>query len=553
MHGVWVASPGCHNSLARRLAVLLAGLGVLVGSSGAFGGGPSTGLVPLTELGAGTYQGFPGGLYPGSVNEPPPGHAAAAAAAAAAIMPRDAAGAPDPNGFVGLIAIGMSNTFHEFSVFERQEDLNTGRNARVVILNTAHPGQTASTIANSAAMYWTIVSDRIAAAGLTAEQVQVAWMKEANGFPQNNFPVHAQQLRDNLRTIVQILHDRFPNLRICYLSSRIYGGYATGPLNPEPMAYESGFSVRWVIEQQIAGDPALNHDAARGPVRAPVLLWGPYLWADGVMPRSDGLTWLAGDFESDGTHPSASGEQKVGDLLSAYFGDAPSAGSWWPVQPGARLVPRTATADTFVSAGFPDSNDGASGQLRVQGGATPRNTYLKFSLAGVRRPALLAKLSLRCLADGGGNFHRVDETTWGESTITYNNAPPIGLLLGALPQAPSDGTIALDLTADVNADADGVVSYANVLPVASPLVYHSREAGQPPRLVLVVSTRLAGDLNCDGVVDHFDIDPFVLALVDPAGYQQQFPDCDRRNGDANGDGQVNNFDINAFIALLTQP
>ena len=62
-----------------------------------------------------------------------------------------------------------------------------------------------------------------------------------------------------------------------------------------------------------------------------------------------------------------------------------------------------------------------------------------------------------------------------------------------------------------------------------------------------------GDLNCDGVVNAFDIDPFVLALTDPAGYAAAFPDCDIMLADCNGDGVVNAFDIDPFVALLVGP
>jgi hypothetical protein len=62
--------------------------------------------------------------------------------------------------------------------------------------------------------------------------------------------------------------------------------------------------------------------------------------------------------------------------------------------------------------------------------------------------------------------------------------------------------------------------------------------------------RPLGDLNCDWVVNNFDIDPFTLALTDPAGYKQRYPDCDIMLGDINGDGQVNNFDIDPFVVCL---
>lgn len=37
------------------------------------------------------------------------------------------------------------------------------------------------------------------------------------------------------------------------MSSRTYGGYATTELNPEPYAYQSGFSVKWLVQDQLEG------------------------------------------------------------------------------------------------------------------------------------------------------------------------------------------------------------------------------------------------------------------------------------------------------------
>ncbi|MGE0481465.1 MAG: hypothetical protein AB7Q17_13435 [Phycisphaerae bacterium] len=71
--------------------------------------------------------------------------------------------------------------------------------------------------------------------------------------------------------------------------------------------------------------------------------------------------------------------------------------------------------------------------------------------------------------------------------------------------------------------------------------------------IRIPAQNLPGDMNCDGVVNNFDIDPFVLALTDPAAYAAAFPDCDINNADVNDDGDVNNFDIDPFVVLLTGP
>jgi hypothetical protein len=62
---------------------------------------------------------------------------------------------------------------------------------------------------------------------------------------------------------------------------------------------------------------------------------------------------------------------------------------------------------------------------------------------------------------------------------------------------------------------------------------------------------LIGDLNCDGLINAFDIDPFVLALTDPEAYALAYPDCDYMLADINGDGLVNAFDIDPFVMILT--
>ena len=106
--------------------------------------------------------------------------------------------------------------------------------------------------------------------------------------------------------------------------------YAKTALNPEPYAYESGFSVKWLIEQQIKGDPALNFDPKHGAVKVPWLSWGPYLWANGSTKRTDGFSYEAGDFSAgDGTHQSPAGQEKTGRLLLQFLKTDATARPWF--------------------------------------------------------------------------------------------------------------------------------------------------------------------------------------------------------------------------------
>jgi len=296
----------------------------------------SIGVKPLTELGNEKYKGETGGLYGNGSNDPPREQQEAAKKAAAKIQPLDAGGKPSPSGKIVLLSVGMSNTTQEFSVFKRLADSDPQKSDKLVIVDGAQGGQASEQwvdpTSETGKRVWGTVDQRLKAADVSPEQVQVVWIKQAliqqGRF--GEFPEHAKKLQSDLTAILQQLKRHFPNLQLAYMSSRIYAGYATTALNPEPYAYEGAFSVRWVIDAQVKGDPKLNCDAARGHVNAPVVLWGPYLWGDGTTPRKDGLVWTKDDLsDRDGTHPSDSGRQKVAEMLLKFFHSDPYAKGWY--------------------------------------------------------------------------------------------------------------------------------------------------------------------------------------------------------------------------------
>ena len=294
-------------------------------------GRPTVGFKPLTEMTAGDkYKGQEGGLYGNGNNEPPEPHRQAAELETAKIAPLNSAGKPSSDGQIVLISISMSNATMEFSTFKKLADADPQKSGRLSIVDCAQGGQTMLRWADPEGPPWAEALRRLQAAGVTPAQVQIAWIKLANARPSGELAEHGKKLESDTLRVLHSAQARFPNLRIAYLGSRIYGGYADGPLNPEPYAYEGAFVARWLIQAQIHGDAGLNFDPRRGAVQAPLLLWGPYLWADGTTPRkSDGLVWLRQDLVTDGTHPSESGRQKVADQLLNFFKTDSLAKSWF--------------------------------------------------------------------------------------------------------------------------------------------------------------------------------------------------------------------------------
>jgi hypothetical protein len=282
-------------------------------------------LIPISDLGASDrYEGEDGGLYGAGLNRPPESLRQAAESAMAQIRPLDAAGKPAAGGKIVFVSISMSNATMEFSAFKRIADAYPGKAAHVIIVDCAQGGQAMAEWAPADARPWQVAMERLQTAGVTPAQVQTAWIKLANKMPSGSLEEHATKLASDTLEVLHNAEAKFPNLRIAYLGSRIWAGNSSGPLNPEPYAYEGAFAVRRLIQRQMRQDPEL------GPGKSPLLLWGPYLWAEGEKGRtSDGLVWLPGDFGPDGVHPSPSGQEKVAKLLLDFVSTDPLAKPWF--------------------------------------------------------------------------------------------------------------------------------------------------------------------------------------------------------------------------------
>lgn len=297
---------------------------------------PAT-VKPLSEMTAeDRYKGQDGGLYGKGQNTPPEAHLKAALQAAGEIKPLDKDGKPAPDGKIGFISFGMSNTTMEFQTFQKMlEPLKL--NPALAVVDCAQGGMITSAWAKemknprTGGTPWEELARRLQAAGVSPAQVQVVWMKQAEARPAGDgeFPAHIQKFQENMVTGLQKLKARYPNIRLVYLSSRIYAGYALTELNPEPYAYEYAYGLRGLIQDQIAGKAELNCDPARGAVKAPLLLWGPYLWANGTAARKDGFKWENTDLGADGTHPDETGRVKVAKLLLQFLQTDPTAKLWF--------------------------------------------------------------------------------------------------------------------------------------------------------------------------------------------------------------------------------
>jgi hypothetical protein len=167
----------------------------------------------------------------------------------------------------------------------------------------------------------------------------------------------------------------------------------------------------------------------------------------------------------------------------------PSAATFTPTLTNTSLpVSQTLTfnpsADAYVDAGAPSTNHGSKTQLRVDGSPVVRS-YLRFDVQGAAGAVIRA--TLRIFANSastvGYEIRSVSNNTWGELTITYNNAPAVGSLLGTASNFSSATWTMVDITPYIT--GNGTYTLALSTSGSTAISFASREVGNnAPQLVV---------------------------------------------------------------------
>jgi hypothetical protein len=293
----------------------------------------------------------------------------------------------------------------------------------------------------------------------------------------------------------------------------------------------------------------------------------------------------------------------MGSSLAAFIVFVVSA-----IASADQTVTLTAIADSFVREQDPTSNFGGAGLLCTAGEnsvnhlAEPRGRFdsvLRFDSS-----VAVASFDATYGADQWSITHvalQVTEIAAPGNTLFPRGVGEFGIswlsddswLEGAgTPISPSHGpgeitwdllqtilmtAVSTPLGTGSNVGADGIRQYALSLECAfiadvmdgglvglhvSPQTatlgfsFYSRNFGivaWRPQLIVTAAPILKGDMNCDGVVDPFDIEPFVTVLVDPTAYVPDCAICNAERADLNQDGDMDGEDVQGFAAALLSP
>ena len=141
-------------------------------------------------------------------------------------------------------------------------------------------------------------------------------------------------------------------------------------------------------------------------------------------------------------------------------------------------------ADTCIDASHPSTNYGISTMVRTD--ASPViQTYLLFNVQGISGSVTSAKLRVYANSSSSMKYdvRSVSNTSWGEKTLTYNNAPAASSVINSsAPSFAANSWTEVDVTSLIQ--TNGLVSLALTSANNTAVSFSSKEGTHPPQLIV---------------------------------------------------------------------
>ena len=283
-----------------------------------------------------------------------------------------------------------------------------------------------------------------------------------------------------------------PNSQVFW--QMLYAAHADVVLNGDDHIYER-FSPQTPtgasdptngITQFTVGTGGANHTTIQGPIAANSVVRNNTSF--GVLAltlHQASYSWqfiaATGSFTDSGS--ASCHNAAAGPTPTATATPTPTATPTATPTGGSGSATFGPSADAYVDASQPNSNFGASTQLRIDGSPTV-NSYLTFNVTGIS--GTVTSATLRVFASSsqstGYTAYSVPVTTWGEKTITAANAPPLGTALGSSGKITAGSWTSANVTVAVT--GNGTYSFAISTANATAVSLSSREGANPPQLIV---------------------------------------------------------------------
>ena len=192
-------------------------------------------------------------------------------------------------------------------------------------------------------------------------------------------------------------------------------------------------------------------------------------YADSGLSPSTTYNYQVDAFDASGNHSPLSAVKSVTTQSTARYTFAP-------------------VADAFVAGDLPATNYGDSTFLKTD--ASPSlQSYLRFKVQDIRGTVTKATLRLYSTSSSSAGYQirRVNDQSWEEGKVTYNNAPALGATIDSSGSFAAGGWTTVNLTSLIT--GNGVYDLALTTTSAVRLNFNSRDASSnTPELILETTT-----------------------------------------------------------------